>query len=186
MGSPPQFDDNENEVWSGPDGVVQQLQNYAGTCGWRNKKVVRNILKACQEHGEPFDAGERVKMRKPRKRKLEHDDLNLAGKMLRGGSSAKWATTVVNHQILNQDNGRGQDDVVCRQTVTRTIKNKYDGIVHRRQKKRHGIERQGITVGQSTIGICYSIKMPTRYMCTCVCLCVSMPFMSIHMCITQM
>ena len=39
MKKPPEFNATGNEQWSGPNGVIVQLMNYAGISGWRQKKL---------------------------------------------------------------------------------------------------------------------------------------------------
>ena len=138
---PKQFNRFGKEVWSGPDGVIQYIQNWAGTSGWRNKKVIREVMNEClkaAQNKEKYDAGQRVKMQRPRKRKMNQDDANLAGLMLRTGAGVKWSATMINHKIINGSHGRSSSNVICRNTVANTLKGKYDAKVHRRQKKGTG------------------------------------------------
>ena len=106
--------------------------------GWRNKKLVRSILNTCLKEDANYDAGARVNLLKPRKRKLFEAEVKLASKMLRSGTSTSLTTTVINHTILHSNDGRGPDDVVARNTLIRTLKQKYNVKVKKRQKKGTG------------------------------------------------
>ena len=135
LGQPPEYDENDANQWRGPEGIISTLQEYVGLSGWRSKKVIKEIIRKCLQ--DPlFDADNREKGQKPRKRKLKQKGANLAGKMLRHGSGTHWAATFVNRSTL--DNGGSEKDTVSRRTLERTLKNKYDAIVHRRQTKKTG------------------------------------------------
>ena len=154
MGRPPRLNAHGNNLWSGPNGVISQLQEYAGTSGWRNRKVIRQILEKIQEHGDKYDAGVRVKMRLPRKRKLGDAEINLAGQMLRSGSGSKWATTFCNHQIL----GRNESNTVTSRTLERTLQKKYDAKVHRRGKKGTGSKDKTSIWARARLAFCKQLK----------------------------
>ena len=141
MGMPQERDEYGNERWRGPTGVIKHILDWAGTSGWRSRKTCREVMTEClSKHaaGEKYDAGQRVKMQRQRKRKLNQDDVNLAALMLRTGAGIKWASTMVNHKIIGGDGGRSEGNVVCAKTVFNTLKDKYDATVHRRQKKGTG------------------------------------------------
>ena len=138
MNCPSEYDENGNHQWSGNNGVISQLQNFAGITGWRSRKVIRQIMKKMKSlaPGQTYDAGIRESSRKPKKRKMTQSDVDLAGKMLRNNSGSQWATIAVNNKI--EAEGRGQKAKVSRRTLERTLKKKYDAIVHRRQTKGTG------------------------------------------------
>ena len=99
--------------------------------------MIREILKKCNaEDSKNYDAGVRSNLRKPRKRKLNQSDIDLAGKMLRSGSGSQFATIAVNNKI--EQEGRGQKAKVSRRCLEKTFKKKYDAKVHRRQTKGTG------------------------------------------------
>ena len=62
--------------------MIEKLQKYVGIKGWRALKVIKEIIVKCKEDAK-FDAGERVSMKRRRKRKMKQEDVDLAGKMLR-------------------------------------------------------------------------------------------------------
>ena len=75
-------------------------------------------------------------MRRPRKRKMNQSDVDLAAKMLRANSGSQFATIAINNKI--EIEGRGEKAKITRRTLERTFKDKYDAIVHRRQTKGTG------------------------------------------------
>ena len=135
MGQPVEYDELGRTQWRGPSGVVAKLQEYADVHGWRSKKIIKEIIGKCRQNPK-FDAGKRVKMCAPRKRKLNQSDINLAGKIINSGSSTGWAASAVNNRIAFM--GRGEKAKVDRRTLERTLHDKYDAITHRRQTKGTG------------------------------------------------
>ena len=146
MDRPAEYDEFGNPQWRGPSGVISALQTYAGVHGWRSKKVVREIIEKCQTDTN-FDSGKRVKMSAPRKRKLNQSDVDLAGKMLRTGSSTAWTASAINNRI--EFMGRGNKAKVTRRTLERTMHDKYDAITHRRQTKGTGSKDKNSTWAKS-------------------------------------
>ena len=140
MKKPDEYDEFGRHQWRGDHGVISQLQIYAGVHGWRSRKMIQQIItkmktltgKASLKH----DEGMRERLRRPRKRKMNQSDVDLAAKMLRTNSGSQFATIAINNKI--EIEGRGEKAKITRRTLERTFKDKYDAIVHRRQTKGTG------------------------------------------------
>ena len=156
MQKPSEYDEFGRPQWRGVDGVISQLQRYAGLTGWRSKKVIKEIIQKCNENVN-FDAGKRTTMCLPRKRKLNQADVDIAGKMLRTGSSTAWAATAINNRISFM--GRGEKAKVTRRTLERTLKKKYDAKVHRRQSKGTGSKDKNSTWAKSRLSLNEQLMM---------------------------
>ena len=154
MGQPAEYDEFGTNQWldrKGKKGVISQLQAYAGVSNWRSRKTIREIIsRTLTDH--TFDAGVRENMRKNRKRKMIQSDADLAGKMLRHGSGTHWAATFVNNKIIN-DASRGEKHVITRRTLERTLKGKYDALVHRRQSKKTGSKDKNSVWAKSRLAL---------------------------------
>lgn len=136
MKQPAEYDEFGRNQWSGDQGVISQLQKYAGIHGWRSRKTIREIISKVLKCGKSYDAGIRERMRRPRKRKMNQSDVDLAAKMLRSNSGSQFATIAINNKI--EIEGRGEKAKISRRTLERTLQKKYDTTVHRRQTKGTG------------------------------------------------
>lgn len=131
LGRPLEFDTYTNNQWRGADDVITQIQKYSMVNGWRSKKVIRDVISKCLEEPK-HDAGVRSRMREPRQRKMDDEDVELTTNALRHGAGTIWATCYLNHDRIHNKNKEGVD----RSTMIRTMTGKYNASVHRRQKKK--------------------------------------------------
>ena len=152
MGKPAERNEFGNNVWRGPTGVIAKLQKFAGTSGPRNKLLVKKIIRKTLELGKKYDAGERTLMKQPRKRKLNQDDVNLAGQMLRSGCGERWTTAHVNKERISRE-GNADAGVDIR-TLDRTLKTKFNAIVHKRQKKGTGSKDKNSIWARARVSFC--------------------------------
>ena len=167
MGLVPEYDDYGNNLWRGPNGVVQQLQNYAGTSGTRNKKVVREIMEKCLTLGDSYDAGERSKMKRPRKRKLTQEEADLGGRVLRSGLGSKWAATYINRERIDRlgDDKAGVDT----RTLERTLHGKYNAKLHHRQKRATGLRDKNSIWAGARLSFCKQMLSQLGKLLVCCC-----------------
>ena len=138
MDMSPERNELGNNLRFGPEGVIQQIMDYADTSGWRVKKIVKEVITNRQTQGPDYDTGVLTKMKRLRKLKLLDSDMELVTKMIRTGSGLKWTVCVVNHVIKNGDCDRDVSNVVTHVTVSNTLKDKYDGKSHKHKKKGTG------------------------------------------------
>ena len=110
---------------------------YASLTGNRARQTVKTILLQCVANGDSYDAGNRYKMQRKRRRIMSQQDSDHAGKLLDHGTGTFWTTAYVNHNRIRKDGKKG----VSRSTLIRTLKEKYDCQCHRRQTKATGTNK---------------------------------------------
>ena len=140
LGSPDEFDDEENNQWLGKDGVVNVIRDFIGLKSHRVRSqilsVLRFVTQANEQGVDVVDAGTKAGAKNSgRKSKLSMDDSRKVARCLREGFGLQMTRAIINREKEKQ---QGPQVKVSKSTVQRSAKATFSGECRNRGTKPTG------------------------------------------------
>ena len=158
LGYPPQFVYGKDQ-WRGPDGIISRLMEYAALSGNRARQMVKQLLLDTVTKGDTYDAGNRTRMQRSRKQKLDQAEVDYGGKLLKHGTGSFWTVAHMNYDRIHRQGKEG----ISRSTFLRIIKDKFNSRCHRRQTKSTGSSKGKSSVwSQARLALAKQFKKQIR------------------------
>ena len=140
MGTPDEFDSEENNQWMGRNGIVNVIRDFIGLKSHRARSQILSVLRCIkngQEQGVEIDAGKKMNaQRSGRKSLLNIDESVKVARCLREGFGLQMTRAIINRE-REKEHGN-QVIKVHKSSVQRSAKKVFSGECRNRGTKPTG------------------------------------------------
>ena len=138
IGSPVEFNDEDETQWDGPDGIINLIREFCGFSSGRARTQIRSVLtfvSKCINNGDvDIDAGVKVgATNSGRHAKLTREENELLAKTLSAGFGIDMTT-----EIVNQHRIKAGKSSVDESTIRRSAHKVFNGVCHNRPMRKTG------------------------------------------------